>query len=107
MTPEIIGGIISILGLLGALIKIWTKVGEIQAQRLEIGLKRDNAESDMRDKIMKAEWEIKYLKDELQFLNTKSEDLSKQVSILTTEITKMSVKFETLIERLDKLTEMK
>lgn len=107
MTPEIIGGIISILGLLGGLIKIWTKVGQIQAERLETALRRDGVEVELRDKVMKNVWEIKYLKDELQFLNTKSEDLSKQVSILTTEITKMSVKFETLIDRLDKLTDLK
>jgi len=107
MTPEIIGGIISILGLLGGLIKIWTKVGEIQAQRLEIGVKRDSAENELRDKLMRAEWDIKYLKDEIQFLNAKHEDLGKQISILTTEVTKMGVKFENLIDRLDKLTENK
>lgn len=107
MTPQLIGAIISILALLGGLIKVWTKVGQIQAERLETSLRRDGVEVELRDKVMKNEWEIKYLKDELQFLNTKSEDLSKQVSILTTEITKMSVKFETLINRLDKLTDMK
>ena len=107
MTPELIGAIITFLGLLGALVKVWTKISQIQAERLETGIRRDGVEVELRDKVMKNEWEIKYLKDELQFLNTKSEDLSKQVSILTTEITKMSVKFETLINRLDKLTDKK
>lgn len=107
MTPEIIGGIISILGLLGALIKIWTKVGQIQAERLETGLRRDGVESELRDKVLKNEWEIKYLKDELQFLNSKSEDLSKQIQILTTEVTKMSVNLENLLNRLDKIAEAK
>lgn len=107
MTPEIIGGIISVLGLLGALIKIWTKVGQIQAERLETALRRDGVETELRDKVMKNTWELKYAKDEIQFLNSKNEDLSKQIQILTTEVTKMSVNLENLLNRLDKIAEAK
>ena len=107
MTPELIGAIISILALLGGLIKVWTKVGEIQAQRLETSTRRDGVETELRDKIMRHDWELKYAKDELQFLNSKNEDLSKQIQLLTTEVTKMSVNLENLLNRLDKIAEAK
>ena len=104
MTPELIAAIIACLGALTAFIKSRIDVADIKNQRNETAILRDREIQELRDKVQKCEWENKYLKDEQGFLSSKLDDQAKQTSLLTTELAKMSVKIDNVLNAIEKLT---
>lgn len=104
MSPELIASIIALLGALTAFIKSRIDVSNIRAQRTETAVLRDREIQEMRDKVQKIEWDNKYLKDEQAFINSKLDDQAKQTGILTTELAKISVKMDNVLDAIERLT---
>ena len=104
MTPEVIGGIISILGLLGALIKVWTKVGQIQAERLETASRRDGVEVELRDKVMKNENLMNY---RIEQLEKHKEQLTECIKELQNSIMNLQISVNSLVIEIKSLKDGK
>lgn len=107
MTPELIAAIIAILGALGALIKAYTDNIKIKNERAQTAQKRDQDSLELHDQVQKSQWECKYLKDEIQLLSDKVDDQARQTSILNTELAKLSVKLDNVLEAIKDLKEAK
>ena len=103
MTPELIAAIIAILGALGALIKAYTDNIKIKNERAQTALKRDNDSLELHDMCTKNNWQCKYLEDELRLLSDKVDDQARQTGILNTELAKLSVKLDNVLEAIKEL----
>lgn len=103
MTPELIAAVIAILGALGALIKAYTDNIKIKNERAQTAHKRDNDSLELHDLCQKNAWETKFLKDEFQLLTAKVDDQARQTGILNTELAKLSVKLDSVLEAIKEL----
>lgn len=96
MTPELwallIANVVSFLAALTALIK--SKITD--KDRASVGERRDKAESELRDMVLKHEFAITQLKDSQQLTAVVVDDLRDTCAQLNTSIAKLDVNVENL-----------
>ncbi len=80
-----------------------SRLSEIESSRATTKAERDKEAQEFRDKAQKAEWEIKYLKDELLLTNSKLEEQAKVSNTLNVEIAKMSTKVDQVLSAIEEL----
>lgn len=107
MTPELIAAVVAVLGAVAAYIKSRTDISALKGQRIETAQKRDQDSLELHDAVQKLEWDTKYLKDELGFANARIDEQAKTASILTTELAKISVKLDGVLDALKDMKERK
>lgn len=103
MTPELIAAIIACLGALTVFLKQQADTAKIKNSRMETKAARDADSQELHDQVQKSQWECKYLKDELQLLSDKVDDQARQTGILNTELAKLSVKLDNVLEAIKEL----
>jgi hypothetical protein len=111
MTTELwatlIGGIVLLLTNTGAAIKLWAEVQKQKADRAETKVQRDADSARLQEATQKNVWEVARLKEDLMVVKTHIDDHQLQLSNIVTEIAKLGVKMDTVIEGLNKLQEDK
>lgn len=111
MTPELwkmlVGAVVLFLSAGAGLLKVWTELAKVKAERAEVGAKRDADSQALHDQVQKLTWENARLKEDLMVVKTHIDDHQLQLSNIVTEIAKLGVKMDTVIEGLNKLQEDK
>lgn len=111
MTTELwatlIGGIVLLLTNTAAAIKLWTDMQRTKADRAETKAARDADSLKLQEASQKNTWEVARLKEDLMVVKTHIDDHQLQLSNIVTEIAKLGVKMDTVIEGLNKLKENK
>ena len=107
MTPELwaglIGAVILLLTSIAGLIKVWTDLAKTKADRLETKALRDKEALEMRDRLLKAEFNITQLRDSQALTATVLDDLRDSVAALTTAAAKLELTTDNLSEALKEL----
>ena len=121
MEKELIVAIIACLGAITTLagaITIYIKqktenekqrnrIAEIEASREATKRERDAVEVELRDKVQKSDWEINRIKEDSRLLATKLDEQVKFTGMLNTEVAKILVKMDQVIDALKGLKEGK
>lgn len=109
MTNELwatlIGGIVLVLTNTAAAIKLWMDMQKQKADRAETKVQRDADSARLQEATQKNTWEVARLKEDLMVVKTHIDDHQLQLSNIVTEIAKLGVKMDTVIEGLNKLQE--
>lgn len=107
MTTEqiatIVGALVLCLGNLAALIKVWTDLAKQKADRLLTKAERDSDSSNLHDACQKLTWEQARLKEDVNLLRTHLDDHQVQLAGVVTEIAKLGVKMDNVLEVLKSL----
>lgn len=111
MTPELwkmlVGAVVLFLSAGAGLLKVWTELAKVKAERAEVGAKREADSQALHEQVQKLTWENARLKEDLMVVKTHIDDHQLQLSNIVTEIAKLGVKMDTVIEGLNKLQEEK
>lgn len=109
MTPELwaalIGAIVLLLTNTAAAIKMWMDIAKTKASRAEVGAKRDADSLQLHDEVQRLTWENARLKEDVQFMKSGLDDHQMQLSVLNTELAKVSTKLDSALDILHDLKE--
>lgn len=111
MTPDLwkmlVGAVVLFLSAGAGLLKVWTELAKVKAERAEVGARRDADSSALHDQVQKLTWENARLKEDVQFMKSGLDDHQMQLSVLNTELAKVSTKLDSALEILHDLKEAK
>ena len=93
----------SLVGNLALLVKVIADKIKLTNDRLATKTERDNAEQQLRDKVLQLEFSAGQAKDNIGLLFTKVEDSNKQISLLNTQVAQVLTKMDSVIEGLCEL----
>ena len=93
----------SLVGNLALLVKVITDKIKLTNDRLATKTERDNAEQQLRDKVLQLEFSAGQAKDNIGLLFTKVEDSNKQISLLNTQVAQVLTKMDSVIDGLCEL----
>lgn len=93
----------SLVGNLALLVKVVTDKIKLTNDRLATKTERDNAEQQLRDKVLQLEFSAGQAKDNIGLLFTKVEDSNKQISLLNTQVAQVLTKMDSVIDGLCEL----
>lgn len=105
--PKFIAAAILLLTNLAALVKVFTDVIRIKADRAEVKSTRDADSQKLHDDVQKLTWENARLKEDITFVRSGLDDHQLQLSALNTELAKVSTKLDSALEILRDLKEGK
>ena len=107
MTAELwavlITAIVSLLGSVTAFVK--SRLTD--SARADTKVARDRAETEIRDMCRQNSWEVSRLKEDVALLKATADDHQLQLSVLNTELAKLSTKLDNAIDLLKDLKEQK
>jgi TolA-binding protein len=103
MTPELIAAIVGLLLALTGLVKVWTEVARMKADRTETKVNRDRDSLEIHDKILKHDFMIAQLKDQQSLTATVVDDLRDQCAALNSNIVKLDTNIANLTEAVKEL----
>lgn len=107
MTTELwaalIGGIVLLLTNLAGLVKVWTEIARTKSDRADTKAMRDKEALEMRDRLLKAEFNIAQLRDSQALTATVLDDLRDSVAALTTAAAKLELTTDNLSEAVREL----
>lgn len=111
MTPELwkalIGACVLFLGEGAALLKVYKDLLAVKSSRAETAERRDAEATAVRDNVQQLQWENARLKEDLMMVKTHLDDHQLQLSNVVTEIAKLGVKMDNVLDALNKLQEAK
>ena len=93
----------SLVGNLALLVKVVTDKIKLTNDRVATKTERDNAEQQLRDKVLQLEFSAGQAKDNIGLLFTKVEDSNKQISLLNTQVAQVLTKMDSVIDGLFEL----
>ena len=93
----------SLVGNLALLVKVVTDKIKLTNDRVATKTERDNAEQQLRDKVLQLEFSAVQAKDNIGLLFTKVEDSNKQISLLNTQVAQVLTKMDSVIDGLCEL----
>ena len=93
----------SLVGNLALLVKVITDKIKLTNDRVATKTERDNAEQQLRDKVLQLEFSAGQAKDNIGLLFTKVEDSNKQISLLNTQVAQVLTKMDSVIDGLCEL----
>ena len=103
MTPELIVAIIALLGATTTFLKTITDNVRIKNDRALTKTERDADSTVLHDQCRENAWEIKRLKEERAVIQTHLDDHQLQLSVLNTELAKLSTKMDSILEAVKEL----
>lgn len=107
MTAELwavlITAIVSLLGSVTAFVK--SRLTD--SARADTKIARDKAEVEIRDMCRQNSWEVSRLKEDVALLKATADDHQLQLSVLNTELAKLSTKLDNAIDLLRDLKEQR
>lgn len=101
--PKLIAAIVAFLGSLTMLVKVYTDILKIKAQRAETATQRDADSKELHDKVLAQGFLIQQLKDSQALQATVVDDLRDQCSTLNSNIVKLDVNVANLTEAIKEL----
>lgn len=111
MTPELwkllIPAVVVFLTAGAGLLKVWTEIAKVKADRLATKGERDADSLALHDSVQKITWENQRIKEDMQFLRSGLDDHQMQLATLNTELAKVSTKLDSALEILRDLKEAK
>lgn len=103
MTPELVAAIIACLGAIAAWFKARTDVKTIREERTTTKSERDKEAQELRDKVLRLEFQGSTQKGLIEHLSNRQEDLNQQINTLNTQLSTMLIKMDNVIETLKEL----
>ena len=111
MTPELwkmlVGAAVLFLTAGAGLLKVWTELAKIKSERIQTKVARDRDSQELHDTVQKLTWENARLKEDVQFMKSGLDDHQMQLSVLNTELAKVSTKLDSALDILRDLKEAK
>lgn len=111
MTPELwkalVGAVVLFLTAGAGLLKVWSELAKVKADRALVGARREADSQALHDQVQKLTWENARLREDMQFMRTGLDDHATQLSVLNTELAKVSTKLDSALEILHDLKEAK
>ena len=80
------------------LLKVWTELAKVKADRLATKENRDKDSMEVHDTILKQGFQIQQCRDALALYQTVQEDLKTELNLLNTNVAKLTVVVENLGE---------
>lgn len=105
MTPELAAAIIACLGAIAAWFKARTDVSSIREERATTKTERDKEAQELRDKVLKLEFQCAAQKDLINALTNRVDDTNQQINTLNTQLAQVLVKMDNVIDSLKELKE--
>lgn len=107
MTAELWGILITAVAALLGSITAFVKSRMTDSARADTKVARDRAETEIRDMCRQNSWEVSRLKEDVALLKATADDHQLQLSVLNTELAKLSTKLDNAIDLLKDLKEQK
>ena len=109
MTTELwaalVGAVVLLITNSAAAIKLWGDLQKTKADRAQVGARRDADSQELHDTVQKLSWENNRLKEDMQFMKSGLDDHQMQLSVLNTELAKVSTKLDSALDILHDLKE--
>ena len=103
LDPKLIAAIVAFLGALTMLVKVYTDILRIKADRSSTKEARDKDSQELHDQVLKNTLAITTLKDNQALHATVMDDLRDAVSVLNTNVAKLGVVVDNLSEAVREL----
>lgn len=107
MTPELwkmlIGAVVLFLTTGAGLLKVWTEISKVKAERLQTKSARDKDSQDLHDQVLSHGFLIQQLKDQQALTATVVDDLRDTCNTLNSNIVKLDVNVANLAEAIKEL----
>ena len=103
--PKLVAALVALIAELTLLVKVYRDVLKVKADRTETKASRDQAELQIRDTVQKLTWENARLREDVTFLKTGLDDHQTQLSVINTELAKVSTKLDSALDLLHDLKE--
>lgn len=111
MTTELwatlIGAVVLLMTNTAAAIKLWGDVQKTKADRASTKESRDKDSQELHDQCQKNTWDVGRVKEDIMMLRTHMDDHQIQISTINTELAKVSTKIDTVLDAINKLSEMR
>lgn len=105
--PKFIAAAVILVTNVAALVKVYTDLMRVKAQRAETKTERDTDSANMHDQLLKHEFSITNLKDSIALHNTVITDLQATMNELNTNCAKLGVVVDTLTDAVKELKNAK
>lgn len=109
MTPDLwkmlVGAVVLFLTAGAGLLKCWTELAKVKSERLQTKAVRDRDSQELHDTVQKLTWENARLREDMQFMRSGLDDHQAQLSVLNTELAKVSTKLDSALDILHDLKE--
>lgn len=103
LDPKIVAAVVGLLGALTMLVKVYTDILRIKADRNSTKEARDRDSQDLHDKVLAQGFAIQQLKDSQALISTVVDDLRDQCSTLNANLVKLDVNVANLTEAIKEL----
>lgn len=101
--PKFIAAVIALIVNIGALVKVYTDILRIKADRADTKENRDKDSLELHDKVLSQGFAIQQLKDAQSLTSTVVDDLRDQCTALNTNIVKLDVNVANLTEAIKEM----
>lgn len=102
MTPDLwkmlIGAVVLFLTAGAGLLKVWSELAKVKADRMATKGERDKDSMEVHDTLLKQGFQIQQCRDALALYQTVQEDLKTELNLLNTNVAKLTVVVENLGE---------
>lgn len=100
MTPDLwkmlIGAVVLFLTAGAGLLKVWSELAKVKADRMATKGERDKDSMEVHDTLLKQGFQIQQCRDALALYQTVQEDLKTELNLLNTNVAKLTVVVENL-----------
>lgn len=103
--PKFIAACVLLITNLAGVIKLWGDLAKQKVDRIETKAARDKDSQELHDTVQKLTWENNRLREDMQFMRTGLDDHQAQLSVLNTELAKVSTKLDSALDILNDLKE--
>ena len=103
LDPKLIAAIVAFLGACTMLVKVYTDILRIKADRESTKETRDKYSQELHDKVLAQGFQIQQLKDSQALTSTVVDDLRDQCSTLNANLVKLDVNVANLTEAIKEL----
>lgn len=103
LDPKIVAAVVGLLGALTMLVKVYTDILRIKADRNSTKEARDKDSQEMHDKLLAQGFAIQQLKDSQALTSTVVDDLRDQCATLNANIVKLDVNVGNLTDAIKEL----
>ena len=103
LDPKLIAAIVAFLGSLTMLVKVYTDILKIKADRADVKQARDKDSQELHDKVLSQGFAIQQLKDAQSLTSTVVDDLRDQCATLNNNLVKLDTNVANLTEAIREL----
>lgn len=94
----LIGAVVLFLTAGAGLLKVWSELAKVKADRMATKGERDKDSMEVHDTLLKQGFQIQQCRDALALYQTVQEDLKTELNLLNTNVAKLTVVVENLGE---------